>query len=299
MEVNLFVIIVTYKGQQWYDRCFTSLRESTIPVQIVVVDNASNDGTVEYIRENYPEIHLIESKENLGFGRANNLGMRYALDNGCDYVFLLNQDAWVEKDTFEILVQCHQNQPSFGVISPMHLTALGDHTNFLMYDNKHNGELLSDLYCGSLKEIYHISYVNAAAWLLPRFTLEKIGGFCPLIFHYGEDDDYLNRLHYHEIDVGLCPKTRIYHDTRNRLGESERFFQKANAEKIDEYLNITKDINFSKLCRFYLRKAFLCLLKGNKRLSDDYFKQYKFVRKHRKEIESCRASHKVLQSNWL
>ena len=61
--MKIFAIIVTYKGQQWYDRCFTSLRNSSIPVQTIVVDNASDDGTVEYIRENFPEIHLIESKE--------------------------------------------------------------------------------------------------------------------------------------------------------------------------------------------------------------------------------------------
>ena len=81
-DTKLFVIVVTYKGHQWYDRCFTSLRESELPIQTIVIDNASNDGTVEYIREHFPEIHLIESKENLGFGRANNIGMRYALDHG-------------------------------------------------------------------------------------------------------------------------------------------------------------------------------------------------------------------------
>ena len=90
---KIFVIIVTYKGHQWYERCFASLCNSEYPVQTIVIDNASNDGTVEYIRKYFPEIHLIESKENLGFGRANNIGMRYALDHGCDYVFLLNQDA--------------------------------------------------------------------------------------------------------------------------------------------------------------------------------------------------------------
>ena len=108
---KVFVVVVTFKGGQWYDRCFTSLRESTIPVQAVVVDNASNDGTVEYIREHYPEIHLIESKENLGFGRANNIAMRYAMDQGCDYVFLLNQDAWVDKDTIEKMIHIHSNHP--------------------------------------------------------------------------------------------------------------------------------------------------------------------------------------------
>ena len=95
---KIFVIIVTYKGNQWYERCFTSLRNSEYPVQTIVIDNASNDGTVEYIRENFPEIYLIESEENLGFGRANNIGMRYALDHGCDYVFLLNQDAWIKPE---------------------------------------------------------------------------------------------------------------------------------------------------------------------------------------------------------
>ena len=114
MGIKLFAIVVTYKGYRWYERCFTSLRQSTIPVQTIVVDNASNDGTVEYIKEYFPEIHLIDSGENLGFGRANNIAMRYALDQGCDYVFLLNQDAWVEPDTFERLVKIHQRHPGYG-----------------------------------------------------------------------------------------------------------------------------------------------------------------------------------------
>ena len=91
---KIFVVIVTYKGKQWYDKCFQSLRESTIPVQIVVVDNTPGDEDAKYIKTHFPEVHLIKMNENLGFGKANNLGMRYALDNGCDYVFLLNQDAW-------------------------------------------------------------------------------------------------------------------------------------------------------------------------------------------------------------
>ena len=81
---TISVIVVTYNGLQWYDRCFSSLRQSNVPVSTVVVDNASNDGTVAYIKEHFPEIHLIESDKNLGFGGANNIGIRYALDQGCD-----------------------------------------------------------------------------------------------------------------------------------------------------------------------------------------------------------------------
>ncbi len=120
---KVFVIVVTYNGKQWYDRCLGSLRQSEIPVQTVVIDNASNDGTVEYIRENYPEIHLIASNTNLGFGQGNNKGMRYALENDADYVFLLNQDAWIEPDTISKLLFVHKENPQYGILSPMHVNA--------------------------------------------------------------------------------------------------------------------------------------------------------------------------------
>ena len=176
MDLKLFVIIVTYKGQPWYDRCFASLRESTIPVHTIVVDNASNDGTVEYIREHFPEIHLIESKENLGFGKGNNIGMRYALDHGCDYVFLLNQDAWVDADALEKLVEIHSKHSEYGILSPIHLNAekTGIEKGLVLYlDDRRvtDKALFEDLYFGRLKEVYDTKYINAAAWLLPRMTI--------------------------------------------------------------------------------------------------------------------------------
>ncbi len=119
---KVFVIVVTHKGKEWYDRCFLSLRESVLPVQTVVIDNASGDGSAGYIKENYPEIHIIESDKNLGFGAANNIGMRYAIDHGCDYCFLLNQDAWIESDTIAGLVNIAQANPEYGILSPVHLT---------------------------------------------------------------------------------------------------------------------------------------------------------------------------------
>ena len=219
--VKLFVIVVTYKGMQWYDRCFTSLRNSTIPLQTIVVDNASNDGTVEYTKENYPEIMLIESKENLGFGKGNNLALKYAYEHGCDYVFLLNQDAWIEDfDMFRNLIAMAEKYPDFGVVSPIHLCA--DKKNICMAighkSKKCPWRLLNDLYCcGSLDEIYETDYINAAGWLLPRKTLDVLGGFDPLIFHFGEDDDYQNRARYHGFKIGLCPNIKMIHDHQEKM----------------------------------------------------------------------------------
>ena len=298
-NTRLFVIVVTYKGGQWYDRCFTSLRESNLPAQIIVVDNASGDGSVDYIRTHYPEIHVIESTVNLGFGRANNEGIRYALDRGCDYVFLLNQDAWIEPDTFDKLIRVHQRFPEYGVLSPMHMTREKNHLNFLIDDGNRNYELLSDLYFGTVKDVYDIDYVNAAGWLVSHNTLMTIGGFCPIIFHYGEDDDYLHRMKYHNIKVGLCPYSRIVHDSKNRLGEAVLLFNKANEERIDEYLDITKTEDLKALKRHCIFKGLVFLMRGNRNKMAAYFKKAHFIEAHRKDIERCRAKHMVKQPNWL
>jgi GT2 family glycosyltransferase len=197
MMSKVFVIIVTYNGKQWYDCCFTSLRASELPIQVVVIDNASSDDTVSYIRTNYPEIHLIDSDTNLGFGQGNNKGMRYAMDHGADYVFLLNQDAWIEPNTLSALIEVHKKNSRYGILSPMHLNA--ERTQIekgllghLTYHTHINLELISDFYIGLKKEVYEVREVNAAAWLIPRETLETVGGFDPIFYHYGEDDNYLS-----------------------------------------------------------------------------------------------------------
>lgn len=294
---NIFVIIVTYKGQRWYDKCFASLRESTIPVQIVVVDNTPGEEDAEYIKAHYPEVHIIKPEENLGFGRANNLGMRYALDNGCDYVFLLNQDAWIEEDAIDNLVKIAESHTEYGIISPMHITADKTHLNFTIDDNHHNYELLSDLYFKALKEVYPITYVNAAAWLLPRKTLETIGGFCPLIYHYGEDDDYMNRLHYHGLQMGLVPSARIVHDSGVRLDNSQELLIKANKENLDVFLNINNSKSIKAWRRYFFWKWVKGILFHENVMK--YKEQYKVICANQKEIEQCRSAHKIKQANWL
>jgi len=296
--IKLFVIIVTYNGQRWYERCFTSLRESELPVQTIVIDNASNDGTVEYIREYFPEIHLIESKENLGFGRANNIGMRYALDHGCDYVFLLNQDAWIEPNTLSELVRVHQKYPEYGILSPMHLTRARDHLNMLLDDGKYNHDLLSDLYCHSINDVYTISYANAAAWLISCNTLKMIGGFCPMFFYRGEDDDYMNRMKYHKMLMGLCPNTRVVHDTETRLEGSIELAKKAISNNLHNILDINSLEPFPLLC-YHFRKYVLNMMKCKFQLTSYHCDKIKYIVLNYKELTDIRKQHKTLNSHWL
>lgn len=304
MNVKLFVIVVTYKGKQWYDRCFASLQESTLPVQIVVVDNASNDGSVEYIKENYPEIHLIESDENLGFGRANNLGMRYALDQGCDFVFLLNQDAWVEPDTFGKLLDIHGNHLEYGILSPIHLNAekTGIEKGLLNYlDDKKitDKRLLEDLYFHRLKDVYDTTYVNAAAWLLPRNTLETVGGFDPIFSHYGEDDNYLQRVRFHGLKIGICPSCVAVHDTERRIDAAEKKVQTSSSWLLAKVADVNSSDKVNALCLYHFRKAMSKILVFKFTQAKTHWRIMHFLRKNAHGIKHSRDVNVTKGMNWL
>ena len=296
---KIFVIVVTYKGQRWYDKCFGSLRESTIPIQTIVVDNTPGDGDAEYIKTHFPEVHLIKTNENLGFGKANNLGMRYALDNGCDYVFLLNQDAWIEQDTMSKLVRVAEQHPEYAIISPMHMRADMQHICIMLNSEWNNYELLSDLYTNNLKDVYTITYVNAAAWLLPRKTLETIGGFCPLIFHYGEDDDYINRVRYHKMRIALVPQAQVVHDCSSPVAEHDILRQQAAATDLTTLLDINRSTSLSSKRLYFVRKMLLSILMGNLPQYRYYKGRYLLLSKNFKEIDNCQRQHKIVQANWL
>ena len=100
--MKIYTIIVTYNGLQWMDFCLGSLRASTVQTTPIIIDNNSSDKTVEYIRANYPECVILDNNKNLGFGRANNMGLSYALKNNADYVLLLNQDAAIAPNMLEL-----------------------------------------------------------------------------------------------------------------------------------------------------------------------------------------------------
>ncbi len=216
--MKLFIVIVTYNATKWIEKCFESLQQSSIPIHIIAIDNGSADGTPEIIRNKFPSVQVIQNSENLGFGKANNIGIRKAYDAGADYVFLLNQDAWVEQDTIEKLVIVAEKNKDFGIVSPVHIDGSGKSLDygFMNYLCRNNNKtIISDLFIKSkseIDEIYRIEFVNAAFWLLRKQTIEVVGGFNPFFFQYGEDRDYVNRCHYFNFKVGFVPHALAYHD---------------------------------------------------------------------------------------
>jgi GT2 family glycosyltransferase len=237
----VYTIIVTYNGRTWIEKCLNSLLNSSYSNHIVVIDNCSSDDTVPFIKQHYPQVQLIESAKNLGFGQGNNIGLEIALANQCEHVFLLNQDAWVEKNTIELLVKAQREQPKFGILSPVHLNGNGSKLDEDFYFFLKKANISSLLYgrlvnthCDTL--IITTPFVNAAAWLISSECLRKTGGFDPVFFHYGEDDNYAQRTIYKGFQLGILSTTRIYHDKTPSLSGIPMNLQKQRNWEWKEFL---------------------------------------------------------------
>lgn len=205
---------------QWIKKCLDSVRESTVRAKMFVIDNGSTDGTQAFIRNNYPEIIFFQSQQNLGFGKANNLGIRYALENNYKYVYLLNQDAWLFPETLSIMIEVSKKYQDYAILSPMQLQGNLQHldSNFVEYTCRFdsNRELISDFYFNSLKDIYEVDFVMAAHWLISTAVLRKIGAFSPSFPHYGEDNNLIYRAQYHGYKVGIVLAAKAVHDREDR-----------------------------------------------------------------------------------
>ena len=281
--MKIFAIIVTYNGMRWYDRCFGSLQNSDMPIETIVIDNASTDETVSYIKEHFPKVCLIESKENLGFAKANNIGIKHALDNGADYVFLLNQDAWVEEDTLSKLVQTFDENENVGIASPIHLNGSYSGMDWGFINNCIPNDFIFDSYMRRLKKNYFVNYVNAAAWLITVECINKVGGFDTLLFkHYGEDNNYCQRVLYHGYKIVINTATTICHDREKRKGNESKYRKKVF--KPDPFLilkcdlgDINVDVDYKKYKRTQWRSIVKSLLRLSMGEVVNSFKRIKLI----------------------
>lgn len=210
MNKKVFVVLVTYNGSHWIDKNIQSLLDSDYPVHIIAIDNNSTDDSAALLAK-YPEVDFIQSPDNLGFGKANNIGMKKALEQGANYVFLLNQDAWVFNDTVGSLVAKMEADAQFGIISPKHFSG-DDITLDVSFETYLSRKISID------GDVAVVPFVNAAAWMLSRKCIETVGYFEPLFGHYGEDRNYCDRVLFHDFKIGIDTQSKIVHDrviTRN------------------------------------------------------------------------------------
>jgi GT2 family glycosyltransferase len=290
---RILVIVVTYNGEKWIVNCMNSVLSSTRKLSILVVDNNSGDNTVAIIKRDYPEVILIESRKNIGFGQANNIGFDYAIYHKFDFVLLLNQDAAIASDTVDCLLRGYEKNRDFGLISPLHFQGNGilPDKNFYRYITAGCRSYMADLIAGrEIGQIYSSGFINAAIWFLSVDCIKKTGGFDPVFFHAGEDMDYYARVLYHGFKAGLCPSAIAFHYRENRKESNPGkpfYYQYLRA------VNLLKDPNGNHKARtliyHYFVNAFWRLFfmdffsfRKNLSISLKIFKSMNIIKKNRK-----------------
>jgi GT2 family glycosyltransferase len=255
----VYTIIVTFNGMQWIDKCLPSLLNSDHATTVIVVDNGSTDETYAHIESHYPGVRLLKAGMNLGFGQGNNIGLKIALQEKADYIFLLNQDAWVERNTISDLLESHNAHPEYGILSPVHLNGRGndfdDHFQYYLVRSDIR-ELLWKCMDRSVADnvIINTPFVNAAAWFISFQCLRKTGGFDPIFFHYGEDDNYGQRVLFHGFRIGILTSARICHD-KERPVSRKQDIKKMVRKDWTQFLAYACDINAQNYRKLMLKSC--------------------------------------------
>jgi len=248
------IVIVTWNGKKYAMECLDSLRalDGVIGIEVVVVDNASTDGTPQAIRELYPEVKLIQNDANYGFAKANNIGT--AATSG-EYVALVNSDVVVPPYCLEKMVAFMKANPDIGLLGPKMLSptgGIGDSVyrlptvwNYLCFalglhalapNSKSFGGFLMAGYAYDKTE--DVEVLTGWFWMAPRGALNQVGGLDERFFMYGEDIDWCYRfrkagwrvvffadaeaLHYGAASSGLAPSRFYVEMARANL----QYFQK-------------------------------------------------------------------------
>lgn len=277
MESSIYFIIVTYNGKKWMQRSLNSIIHADISSRIIIVDNGSTDGTQEYINSNFPDTDLIQCDENLGFGKANNIGIAIALNKGAEYIFLLNQDAYLFKGSLKSSLNILTENKNIGIVSPIHFAGDGKNLDFGFHNYIKPTKtplLAGDFFNKTIsRRYYETDFVNAAAWIVRASVFNDLGSFNPIFTHYGEDDEFINRLKKNNLMVCIDPHLSIIHDRPQNRNNNNFFHRLQSLERhlLISYFKGVKITNASifksyfKLFLIYLfnfnfRKAWLTII---------------------------------------
>ncbi len=281
-QVEISIIIISYNTRDLIASCLDSIVHiNDNRKEIFVVDNASTDGSVEHIREHYPEVHLIVNEENRGFAAANNRALQLSQGR---YVFLLNPDAEFLPSTFGSMISFMDANPHIGLAGVKMINSDGSPQESFVHE--YPGHKFASHELTGLKG--SIAWVLGASMIIRSDIMKKLGGFDESFFVYGEDQDLCLRIRKEGYEIGYIDTAIVVH-----LGaQSERQATSANVWKkkiLAEYIFYRKHYlpaTVEKIIRGTLIKARWRIMtlklsipfQRNKELSKEKLVKYKAIR---------------------
>lgn len=214
-KIKILHAISYYLLEDVFFKCHQSLVES---INLVKNKNYENKVMIivnsKLLNKNFylsdPINILVDKKKNLGFTGSANFAFKYALDHGYDAVNLINQDIIFPKKTIPSLIKIFRDykiKNKIGILSPVQLD---DHSQ---YDHKMDNNLKKIMQNKNQdkKFFLKVKFVNAACWLVNADLIKLLGSMNPLLYHFGSDDDYVNRMNKTKFNLYILPSVCVYH----------------------------------------------------------------------------------------
>jgi GT2 family glycosyltransferase len=216
---EIAVILVNWNGYSYTQACLTSLEQVTAPVfQVILVDNASTAREGLKLKEEFPHLHLIENTENGGFTGGNNVGLRYAIEQGFKQFLLLNNDTIVTPSFLREMETILAKHPGCGAVQPL-IMFLHDPTKIWSAGGKWNSFLGYAKTLGDRAPIStfrmdssNLDWVTGCCILLSKEALTAAGLLDEQYFAYHEDVEWSIRIRNAGYSLKLAPKAVIYHE---------------------------------------------------------------------------------------
>jgi GT2 family glycosyltransferase len=223
MPPEVAIVVLNWNNAVDTSRCLRSLEQLDYePYRIIVVDNGSTDDSIAALGAAHPGIPILETGQNLGYTGGNNLGIRHALGQGCDYVWLVNDDAVVAPDALSALMACATARPQAGLLGPkvytlehpqQFLSAGGEFVS--SWWPRHRG--LAELDVGQFDQVEEVDYLSGCALLASCQLVEQVGTLDDRFFAYHEDIEWCYRAKKAGFQVLFVPEARVWHpDTVSR-----------------------------------------------------------------------------------
>lgn len=213
---KICILILNFNGKNDTLECLESLSKVTYKsATTIVVDNGSKDDSVKAIRENYPNVPIIETNENLGFAEGNNVGIRWALTKPFEWILLLNNDTVVDPSFLEAFLNTNVEYPNAKILgakiyrydAPTTIDHIGGKWNAITADFESFGAGMAD----TLMTSQVVDYVCGACLFMHRSVPETIGLLEPKFFLFWEESDYCFRAKRRGFEIRTAPLAKIWH----------------------------------------------------------------------------------------
>ncbi len=222
----VYCVILTVNGKDVLTDTLDSLREMSYPnYKILVVDNGSTDGSQQVMRETYPWVELIENGKNLGVAKGRNVGMKYALEHGAEWIHHIDNDVNVDKDFLSELISVASTDERIGLLGakiyfhakPNTLWYAGGKVNYFTGIVSHRGIREEDT--GQYDKVGDTDYIVGCSFLIRRKVIEDIGMFDPIFTPiYSEDSDYSIHAKRAGWRLVYVPQAKLWHRVSTSSG---------------------------------------------------------------------------------